>query len=127
LSLCIFNSKFMIYIFETEISNNKYLTISLQKIYGLNKKTSTLICQQLGFSKNLKTSELSSDQISKLIKTIEKSNLIITTELYKSQALSLRSLVEIKSYKGLRRISGLPVRGQRTHTNGRTSKRQKRF
>jgi len=117
----------MIYIFETEISNNKSLIISLRKIYGLNKKNSALICKQLGFSKNLKTSELSSDQISKLIKMIEKSNFIITTELYKLQAFSLRSLVEIKSYKGLRRISGLPVRGQRTHTNGRTSKRQKRF
>tara|TARA_B110000261_G_scaffold157349_1_gene192282 strand:+ start:4829 stop:5212 length:384 start_codon:yes stop_codon:yes gene_type:complete len=126
LNLCIFNFKFMIYIFETEIPNNKSLIISLQKIYGLGKKNSDLICKQLGFSKNLKTSDLSSDQISKLIKVIEKSNFVITNELRKLQALSLRGLIEIKSYKGLRRISGLPVRGQRTHTNGRTAKRQKR-
>jgi small subunit ribosomal protein S13 len=117
----------MIYIFETEILNNKPLIFSLQKIYGVGKKNSILICKQLGFSKNLKTSDLSSDQTSRLIKAVEKSNLVITNELRKLQALSLRNLVEIKSYKGLRRLNGLPVRGQRTHTNGKTSKRQKRF
>ena len=127
LNLCIFNFKIMIYIFETEILNNKPLIFSLQKIYGLGKKNSCLICKQLGFSNNLQTSKLSNDQISKLIKAIEKSDLIITNELRKLQAFSLRNLIDIKSYKGLRRLNGLPVRGQRTHTNSRTSRRQKRF
>lgn len=127
LNLCIFNFKTMIYIFETEISNNKPLIFSLRKIYGLGKKNSSLICKQLGFSSNLRTSKLSNDQISKLIKAIEKSDLIITNELRKLQAFSLRNLIDIKSYKGLRRLNGLPVRGQRTHTNSRTSRRQKRF
>jgi small subunit ribosomal protein S13 len=127
LNLCIFNFKIMIYIFETEILNNKPLIFSLQKIYGLGKKNSSLICKQLGFSNNLQTSKLSNDQISKLIKAIEKSDLIITNELRKLQAFSLRNLIDIKSYKGLRRLNGLPVRGQRTHTNSRTSRRQKRF
>jgi small subunit ribosomal protein S13 len=127
LNLCIFNFKIMIYIFETEILNNKPLIFSLQKIYGLGKKNSSLICKQLGFSNNLQTSKLSNDQISKLIKAIEKSDLIITNELKKLQAFSLRNLIDIKSYKGLRRLNGLPVRGQRTHTNSRTSRRQKRF
>ena len=117
----------MIYIFETEILNNKPLIFSLQKIYGLGKKNSSLICKQLGFSNNLKTSELSNYQVSKLVKIIEKSDLIITNELRKLQAFSLRNLIDIKSYKGLRRLNGLPVRGQRTHTNSRTSKRQRRF
>ena len=117
----------MIYIFETEILNNRPLVYSLQKIYGLGKKNSSLVCKKLGFSKNLKTSELSNDQISKLVKIIEKSDLIVTNKLRKLQAFYLRNLVDIKSYKGLRRLNGLPVRGQRTHTNGRTAKRQKRF
>jgi small subunit ribosomal protein S13 len=86
-----------------------------------------LVCKKLGFSKNFKTSELSSDQISKLVKIIEKSDLIVTNKLRKLQAFSLRNLVDIKSYKGLRRLNGLPVRGQRTHTNSKTAKRQKRF
>lgn len=117
----------MIYIFETEILNNKPLTISLQKIYGLGKKNSTLVCKLLGLSQNITPSHLSNEQITKLIKFIEKSNIVITNDLRKLQTISLRNLVEIKSYKGLRRISGLPVRGQRTHTNGKTAKRQKRF
>ncbi len=117
----------MIYIFETEISNNKPLIFSLQKIYGLGKKNSRLICKQLGFSNNFKTNELSNEQISKLVKIIEKSDLIVTNELRKLQAFSLRNLIDIKSYKGLRRLKGLPVRGQRTHTNSRSSRRQKRF
>ena len=117
----------MIYIFETEISNNKPLIFSLQKIYGLGKKNSRLICKQLGFSNNFKTNELSNEQISKLVKIIEKSDLIVTNKLRKLQAFSLRNLIDIKSYKGLRRLKGLPVRGQRTHTNSRSSRRQKRF
>jgi small subunit ribosomal protein S13 len=117
----------MIYIFETEILNNKPLRISLQKIYGLGKKNSSLICKQLGFAQNITPLQLSNEQIAKIIKFVEKSNLVITNDLRKIQSISLRNLVDIKSYRGLRRISGLPVRGQRTHTNSKTAKRQKRF
>lgn len=117
----------MIYIFETEISNNTSLEISIQKIYGLGKAQVISIIKQLGFSKNLKVSDLSSEQLSKLVKLIENSNLILTSELKKFQAFSLRNLVDIKTTKGLRRIKGYPVRGQRTHTNSKTAKRQKRF
>jgi small subunit ribosomal protein S13 len=117
----------MIYIFETEILNNKPIYFSLQKIYGIGKKQSNLLCKKLGFSYNLKTSNLSSDQLVKLIKSIEKSQLILTNELKKYQSLSLRTLIDIKSYKGLRRLKGLPVRGQRTHTNAQTAKKVKRF
>lgn len=115
----------MIYIFETEILKNKSLQFSLQKIYGIGKKQSSLLCKQLGFSKNFKTSDLSKDQIFRLIKRIENSNLILTSELKKLQISLFRNSVEIKSYKGLRRLKGLPVRGQRTHTNSKTSKRNR--
>lgn len=117
----------MIYIFETEILNNKPLTISLRKIYGLGKKNSSLICRQLGFAQNITPLQMSNDQIAKIIKLIEKSSFTITNDLKKTQSISLRNLIDIKSYRGLRRISGLPVRGQRTHTNSKTAKRQKRF
>lgn len=117
----------MLYIFETEILNNKNLATSLQKIYGINKKTSLKLLKTLGLSKNLKTIDLSNDQVSQLIKLIEKSNLLITNELKKFQSVLLRNLVEIKSIKGLRRLRGLPVRGQRTHTNSNSSKKQNRF
>ena len=116
----------MIYIFETEILNNKTLKVSLQQIYGLGKEQAILICKNLGYSENFLTGNLSNSQIVKLIKFIEKSGLIIVTELKKRQIFSLKNLIEIKAYKGLRKFNGFPVRGQRTHTNGRTAKRFKR-
>ena len=117
----------MIYIFETEISNLKTVQFSLKQIYGLGKFQTLIICKKLGLSKNLKTSNLTNDQILKLIKIIENSNLKITSELKKLQIFNLKELVNIKCYKGLRRLKGLPVRGQRTHTNSKTSKKFTRF
>lgn len=117
----------MIYIFETEILNNKSLAVSMQKIYGLNKCQISFIIKQLGFSKNFKAKDLSPDQLFKLVKLIENLNLILASDLKKHQSFALKNLIDIKATRGLRRIYGYPVRGQRTHTNGKTSKRQKRF
>ena len=117
----------MIYIFETEILNSKSLKWSLQKIYGLGNYQTKKICKILGFTTNLKTSQLTNDQIFKLIKTIDSTNLKINDELKKSQIFALKTLIDIKCYKGIRRIQGLPVRGQRTHTNAKTAKKSKKF
>jgi len=116
----------MLYIFETEISNNKTIYFSLKKIYGLGNYQINLIGKKLGFANNLKTRNLTSDQVIKLIKTIESSHLKITGELKKLQIFTLKNLIDIKCYKGLRRIKGLPVRGQRTHTNAKTARFNKR-
>ena len=105
----------------------KEILFSLKQIYGLGKYQTLIICKKLGLSKNLKTSNLTNDQILKLIKIIENSNLKITSELKKLQIFNLKELVNIKCYKGLRRIKGLPVRGQRTHTNSKTTKKSRRF
>lgn len=117
----------MIYIFETEIANFKAFNISLQKIYGLGSYQANFICKKLGFTKNLQTNKLTNDQIFKLIKLIEESGLQITNDLRKSQIFSLKKLVSIKSYKGLRKIRGLPIKGQRTHTNAKTAKKTNKF
>lgn len=112
----------MIYLFESEIHENKSIFFSLNYIYGLGKYTSFLVCKKLGFSKNLKIKSLSKEQINKLIKVIASSNLLLATELKKSNLLTAKKLVSIKSYRGLRKNQGLPVRGQRTHTNARTAR-----
>ena len=112
----------MIYIFETELTTTKSVSFALQKIYGLGLTQSLKICKTLGFSSNLKLSRLSNDQLKKLIKTIESLDLLITTELKKQKSFALKELVNLKTYRGIRRIQGLPVRGQRTHTNGKTAK-----
>jgi cytochrome c oxidase subunit 3 len=116
----------MIYLFESEISENKPIFISLTQIYGIGYSTAVFICKKLGFSKNLKTKDLSQEQIVRLVKTIEILKLNIASDLKKSNLIGLKNLISIKSYRGLRRNQGLPVRGQRTHTNARTAKKRKK-
>lgn len=114
----------MIYLFETELPDNKLVFLSIMHIYGLGKTSSSFVCKRLGFSKSLKMKDLSKDQINKLIKTIESLNKELAGALKKSKLLSTQKLVSIKSYKGLRKIKGLPIRGQRTRTNAKTAKKR---
>lgn len=116
----------MIYIFESELSENKSISISLTQIFGIGAYNSFLLCKKLGFSKNFKVKNLSKEQVSKLIKAIESSNLILASDLRKTKLLINKNLISIKSYRGLRKYQGLPVRGQRTHTNAKTAKRRKK-
>lgn len=115
----------MIYILETDILSNKSIFFSLQKVYGLGPSKINFLCKKLGLSPNLQTSKVSTIKLNKLIKMIEISNIKITAELKKELSLTFKNLISIKSYRGLRRLKGLPVRGQRTHTNSKTSKKLK--
>lgn len=82
-----------------------------------------MFCKKLGFSINYKLSKLTDDQIFKLIKLVETSNLVINNYLKKSKILLAKKLVQIKTYRGIRKLRGLPVRGQRTHTNAKTCRK----
>lgn len=115
----------MVYIFESEIPENKSVFLALTHIYGIGKANSSIICKKLGFANNLKVKNLSKEQINAIRFTIDSLNLKITRDLKKLKLLISKKLISIKSYRGLRRNKGLPVRGQRTHTNARTSRRQK--
>lgn len=108
----------MVYILETKLLEIKSIFFALKKIYGIGNFRAVLICKKLGFSKNLILKNLSEEQILKIIKLIETLNFSITSDLKKLRISILKKLTFIKSYRGLRRIKGLPVRGQRTHTNG---------
>ena len=116
----------MIYLLETELPKNKPILFALTKVYGIGKKQSSIICKKLGFSTNCKVIELSHEQTNELIKLIENSNLVLSNDLKKLQVLFLKKLINIKAYKGLRKILGLPIRGQRTHTNAKTARRFRR-
>jgi small subunit ribosomal protein S13 len=115
----------MAYIFESKVPDNKSVFFALTYIYGINKTNSLFICNKLGFSKNLKIKDLSKEQINKLIKIIESLNINLASDLKKEKLLIFKKLVSIKSYRGLRRNQGLPVRGQRTHTNAKNSSKIK--
>lgn len=114
----------MIYLFESELPNNMSVQFALKRVYGIGKTNSLLICKKLGFSENFKIKNLSKDQINDILNLIENSNLIIGSELKKTKIKILKNLVSIKSYRGLRKYQGLPVRGQRTHTNAKTARKK---
>jgi small subunit ribosomal protein S13 len=116
----------MVYIFETEIRKNKTIGVSLQSILGLGRSKISFLCKKLGFSENLIVSDMTKDQIFSLIKAVKDSNFLVSNELVKFQFLLLQRSISVKSYRGLRRIIGLPVRGQRTRTNSKTAKRFKK-
>lgn len=115
----------MVYLLETNLQENKSIFFALKKIYGIGKSRAFNICKTLGFSENLKVKNLSEEQIKKLLILVENSEILITSDLKKAKNLIIKNLVFIKSYRGLRKIKGLPVRGQRTHTNGRTARKIK--
>ena len=117
----------MLYLLETKLPENKSVLIGLTHIYGIGVSTGLMICKKLGFSTNLKIKDLTSEQIKELLQIIEKQNLILNNELKKFKSLSLKRLIVIKSYKGIRRERGFSVRGQRTHTNAKSAKKNRRF
>ncbi|QXE46240.1 30S ribosomal protein S13 (mitochondrion) [Nitzschia inconspicua] len=117
----------MLYFLETKLSDHKSVCFALANIYGIGNSTAFLICKKLGFSINLKVKDLTQEQVTEMIQLIESLNINLNNELKKLQSLTLKNLVSIKSYKSLRRVLGLPVRGQRTHTNAKSARKHKRF
>lgn len=113
----------MIYLFESKLPENKSIYFALKYIYGIGKNRSFLICKKLGFLPNVKVKNLSFSQINQISKFIESSNFVLANDLRRLNLLNKQKLLTIKSYRGLRRKKGFPVRGQRTHTNAKTAKR----
>jgi len=113
----------MIYLLETELQDNKSLYISLRYVFGIGSYNSTIICKKLGFSKNFRVSELTEEQKFNLVKLIETSKFLINSDLKLLLINKQKKLVNIKSYRGLRKLKGFPVRGQRTKSNAKTAKK----
>lgn len=117
----------MLYFLETQLPEHKSVYFALTKIYGIGKSTAFLVCKKLGFSINLKIKNLTQEQIVEMLQLIDSLNLNLNNELKKLRSLTFKNLVSIKSFKGLRRVRGLPVRGQRTHTNAKSARKNRRF
>ena len=116
----------MLYLLETNLPENKSVFFALTYIYGIGNSTAFHICKKLGFSTNLKIKYLTQDQTLEIIQTIDSMDLVLNNELKKLKSLNLKNLIQIKSYRGLRRVRGLPVRGQRTHTNAKSARKNRR-
>ncbi|HEX8409917.1 MAG TPA: 30S ribosomal protein S13 [Thermoanaerobaculia bacterium] len=100
---------------------NKRVEIGLTYIYGIGRTRSNDILTQAGVDKNVRVKDLTEDDVRK-IRTIITDEGKVEGDLRKDIGLDIKRLMEINCYRGMRHRRGLPVRGQRTHTNARTRK-----
>ena len=108
-----------------DIPREKRLEIALTYIYGIGLPTAQKLCVDLGLDPNTKVSALTDEEVSR-IRTYVDDNLRIEGDLRRDVQQDIRRKIEIGCFQGIRHRKGLPVRGQRTHTNARTRKGPKR-
>lgn len=113
-------------IFGIEIPNEKRIEASLRYIYGVGATTASRILEQAGIDPNLRTGQLTEDQLVKIGGVIQSEGTTIEGDLRREKQAQLKRLTSINCYRGIRHKCGLPVRGQRTSTNARTRKGKRR-
>jgi small subunit ribosomal protein S13 len=108
-----------------DIPREKRLEISLTYIFGIGLTTAQKICSELELDPNTKVSDLTEDEVNKIRQYVDQ-NLTIEGDLRRDVQNDIKRKIEIGCLQGVRHRKGLPVRGQRTHTNARTRKGPKR-
>lgn len=108
-----------------DLPREKRVEIGLTYIYGIGRVTSRRLLEETGISAETRVRDLSDAEVGRLRQVIER---MVKTEgaLRTEIAMNIKRLMDIGSYRGLRHRRGLPVRGQRTHTNARTKKGPRR-
>ena len=117
----------MVRILGNNLSNKKKVYIALTCIYGVGIPTSLKILNRLEINPNLKVTELTESHISSLRDLLEQEEFKLEGDLKRLITSNIKRLIDINSFRGRRHLKGLPVRGQRTRTNNRTSRRQSIF
>ena len=103
------------------IPTNKRVTISLRYIYGIGPAKAAQICAKLHIPEDRRVNQLSDDEVLKIREMIDR-DYRVEGDLRREVAMNVKRLMDMACYRGLRHRRGLPVRGQRTHTNARTRK-----
>ncbi len=106
------------------IPPHKHTEIGLTSIYGIGRTTAQKICTAAGIPFNKKIKELTDGDLEKIREEVGK--LTIEGDLRRELSMNIKRLMDLGCYRGLRHRRGLPVRGQRTHTNARTRKGPKK-
>jgi small subunit ribosomal protein S13 len=106
------------------IPEHKHLVISLTSIYGIGRTRAALICKNVGIDPSTKVKAISEDLIERIREEVGK--FVVEGDLRREVAMSIKRLMDLGCYRGLRHRRGLPVRGQRTRTNARTRKGPRR-
>jgi small subunit ribosomal protein S13 len=104
-----------------DLPRNKRMEVALTYIYGIGRPSSKKILQGAGISLDLKTDDLSDEDVVKIRQIIDQSYRV-EGDLRRDVAMNIKRHLDMGSYRGLRHRKNLPVRGQRTHTNARTRK-----
>ena len=104
-----------------DLPRNKRIEIALTYIYGIGLTTAKEIIAATGVDPDIRVKDLSEEDLAKLRDYIQQ-NLKVEGDLHRELSQNVKRLMEIGCYRGLRHRRGLPVRGQRTHTNARTRK-----
>jgi small subunit ribosomal protein S13 len=110
---------------NVQISDKKRVVIGLTYIPGIGLSRAKFICKEFGISDLTYMSDLTKNQVSKLSSFIRQ-YYKIGPKIHFDTLNNIRDLIKISSYRGLRHFKGLPLRGQRTKTNSRTSRRIRR-
>ena len=108
-----------------DLPAEKRIEISLQYIFGIGKATAKSICEKATVDPTKRTKDLSDDEVRRIREAIEAS-VQVEGDLRRDVSMNIKRLMDLGCYRGLRHRKGLPVRGQRTHTNARTRKGPKR-
>lgn len=108
-----------------DIPRDKHIVISLTYIFGIGRPLAQKILKELGIEETRKTKDLTEEEVVKIRAYID-NNFKVEGDLRREVTQNIKRLIEINSYRGIRHKRGLPVRGQRTHTNARTRKGRRR-
>ena len=103
------------------IPTGKRVEIALTYIHGIGRTIATKICEDVGIPRERRVFDLTDNELARIRDTIDK-NYQVEGELRRELAMNVKRLMDLGCYRGLRHRRGLPVRGQRTHTNARTRK-----
>jgi small subunit ribosomal protein S13 len=103
------------------IPTAKRTPIALTYVHGIGHTTAQQICEAVGIPGSRRVNELSDSEVAQIREYID-TNLTVEGDLRRSRAVDIKRLMDLGCYRGLRHRRGLPVRGQRTHTNARTRK-----
>ena len=103
------------------LPTNKRVLIALTYIHGIGKVTSKSICDASGVNVSTRVNQLSEQEVASIRQHID-GNVVVEGDLRRERTINIKRLMDLGCYRGLRHRRGLPVRGQRTHTNARTRK-----
>ena len=103
------------------IPTNKRVIIALTYIHGIGRTTAVQIADKLGIPHSARVQDLTDEEVLRIRETLDADHQV-EGALRRATAMNIKRLMDLRSYRGLRHRNGLPVRGQRTHTNARTRK-----